>query len=37
MSSPVPEPGVYYVFLESNSLQLKVNKGRPLIFEAVAQ
>jgi YVTN family beta-propeller protein len=32
---PVPAPGVYYVFLESDSLQLKLNAGRPLIFEAV--
>ena len=32
---PVPQAGVYYVFLESESLQLKLNAGRPLIFEAV--
>jgi hypothetical protein len=32
---PVPQAGIYYVFLESDSLQLKVNAGRPLIFEAV--
>ena len=32
---PVPKAGIYYVFLESDSLQLKVNGGRPLIFEAV--
>ncbi len=32
---PVPKAGIYYVFLESHSLQLKVNAGRPLIFEAV--
>jgi YVTN family beta-propeller protein len=31
----VPEAGIYYVFLESDSLQLKVNASRPLIFEAV--
>jgi YVTN family beta-propeller protein len=33
---PVPKAGIYYVFLESHSLQLKFNAGRPLIFEAVA-
>lgn len=33
----VPEAGIYYVFLESPSLQLKVNGARPLIFEAVKQ
>ncbi|HET8772987.1 MAG TPA: YncE family protein [Thermoanaerobaculia bacterium] len=32
---PVPDPGIYYVFLESDSLQLKVNAARPLIFEAL--
>lgn len=32
---PVPQAGIYYVFLESDSLRLKVNGGRPLIFEAV--
>jgi YVTN family beta-propeller protein len=32
---PVPKAGIYYVFLESDSLRLKVNAGRPLIFEAV--
>jgi YVTN family beta-propeller protein len=32
---PVPKAGIYYVFLESDSLQLKLNAGRPLIFEAV--
>jgi len=32
---PVPKAGIYYVFLESDSLQLKVNAARPLIFEAV--
>jgi YVTN family beta-propeller protein len=31
----VPETGIYYVFLESESLQLKLNASRPLIFEAV--
>jgi YVTN family beta-propeller protein len=31
----VPEPGVYYVFLESASLELNLNETRPLIFEAV--
>jgi hypothetical protein len=31
----VPKAGIYYVFLESDSLQLKLNAGRPLIFEAV--
>jgi YVTN family beta-propeller protein len=31
----VPETGVYYVFLESDSLELKLNGSRPLIFEAV--
>jgi YVTN family beta-propeller protein len=34
---PVPESGVYYVFLESPSLNLRINEGRPLIFEAVAK
>ena len=34
---PVPEAGVYYVFLESDSLRLKINAGRPLIFEAVSR
>ncbi|HEX7150211.1 MAG TPA: hypothetical protein VF618_01900 [Thermoanaerobaculia bacterium] len=34
---PVPQSGVYYVFLESPSLNLKINQGRPLIFEAVAK
>ncbi|HYC90459.1 MAG TPA: YncE family protein [Thermoanaerobaculia bacterium] len=32
---PVPKAGIYYVFLESDSLRLRVNAGRPLIFEAV--
>ncbi|MBV9493705.1 MAG: YncE family protein [Acidobacteria bacterium] len=32
-----PQPGIYYVFLESKALGLKVNQTRPLIFEAVAQ
>jgi DNA-binding beta-propeller fold protein YncE len=32
---PVPQAGIYYVFLESDSLRLRVNAGRPLIFEAV--
>lgn len=32
---PVPEAGIYYVFLESPSLSLALNKTRPLIFEAV--
>ncbi|MEA2462713.1 MAG: hypothetical protein QOJ98_460 [Acidobacteriota bacterium] len=31
----VPESGIYYLFLESPSLKLKINKGRPIIFEAV--
>ena len=31
----VPETGIYYVFLESDSLKLKLNASRPLIFEAV--
>ncbi|HYC89236.1 MAG TPA: hypothetical protein VEO54_08505 [Thermoanaerobaculia bacterium] len=31
----VPESGIYYVFLESPSLELPVNKGRPMIFEAI--
>ncbi|HEX2060053.1 MAG TPA: hypothetical protein VHK90_04880 [Thermoanaerobaculia bacterium] len=30
----VPESGIYYVFLESPSLDLQINKGRPVIFEA---
>jgi DNA-binding beta-propeller fold protein YncE len=30
----VPEPGIYYVFLESPSLNLRMNKTRPVIFEA---
>ncbi|HEV7766142.1 MAG TPA: YncE family protein [Thermoanaerobaculia bacterium] len=33
----VPEPGVYYVFVESESLRLKVNAARPLIFEATGE
>ncbi|HEX6087315.1 MAG TPA: cytochrome D1 domain-containing protein [Thermoanaerobaculia bacterium] len=33
---PVPRAGIYYVFLESDSLRLQLNAGRPLIFEAVA-
>ena len=33
----VPEAGIYYVFLESDSLQLKLNASRPLIFEAVGK
>jgi hypothetical protein len=33
----VPEPGIYYVFVESESLRLKVNAGRPLIFEATGR
>jgi YVTN family beta-propeller protein len=32
----VPEEGIYYVFLEAPSLNLKINKARPLLFEAVA-
>jgi YVTN family beta-propeller protein len=32
----VPEPGIYYVFFESPSLQLTLNDGSPLIFEATA-
>ncbi|HEX6085992.1 MAG TPA: hypothetical protein VF266_15775, partial [Thermoanaerobaculia bacterium] len=32
---PVPQAGIYYVFLESDSLRLQLNAGRPLIFEAV--
>ncbi|HEX6095410.1 MAG TPA: hypothetical protein VF432_03715 [Thermoanaerobaculia bacterium] len=32
---PVPESGIYYVFLESPALKLKVNKTRPLIFEVL--
>jgi DNA-binding beta-propeller fold protein YncE len=34
---PVQEPGIYYVFLESPSLKLKINRARPLIFQAVAE
>ena len=34
---PVPESGVYYVFLESPSLKLKLNQARPLIFEVLAR
>jgi YVTN family beta-propeller protein len=30
----VPQAGIYYVFLESDSLELKLNEARPLIFEA---
>ncbi|HEY0142190.1 MAG TPA: hypothetical protein VGF48_14935 [Thermoanaerobaculia bacterium] len=33
----LPEPGIYYVFLESASLDLRLNKGRPLIFEALGR
>ncbi|HEX7151260.1 MAG TPA: hypothetical protein VF618_07210 [Thermoanaerobaculia bacterium] len=32
----VPSTGIYYVFVESESLRLEVNEGRPLIFEAAA-
>jgi DNA-binding beta-propeller fold protein YncE len=32
---PVPEPGVYYVFLESSSLNLRLNQARPVIFEVL--
>jgi DNA-binding beta-propeller fold protein YncE len=31
----VPESGIYYVFLESPSLELPINKGRPMIFEVL--
>lgn len=34
MKLTVPKAGVYYVFLESNSMQLNLNDGRPLIFQA---
>lgn len=34
---PVPESGIYYVFVESASLHLKINKSRPLIFEALGR
>ena len=30
----VPEPGIYYMFLESPSLNVRMNKTRPVIFEA---
>jgi YVTN family beta-propeller protein len=30
----VPQTGIYYVFVESESLRLNVNEARPLIFEA---
>jgi YVTN family beta-propeller protein len=33
----VPKAGIYYVFLESGSLQLKLNASRPLIFEALGK
>ena len=33
---PVQDPGIYYVFLESPSLKLKINKARPLIFEVLS-
>jgi hypothetical protein len=29
----VPEPGIYYMFLESPSLNVRMNKTRPVIFE----
>lgn len=32
----VPEPGIYYVFVESQTLRLRVNESRPVIFEAIA-
>jgi YVTN family beta-propeller protein len=32
----VPEEGIYYLFLEAPSLDLKINKTRPHLFEAVA-
>jgi YVTN family beta-propeller protein len=32
----VPEPGIYYVFVESQTLRLRVNESRPVIFEATA-
>ena len=31
----VPKSGIYYLFLESPSLELAINKGRPVIFEAI--
>ncbi len=34
---PVPESGIYYVFLESPSLKLKLNANRPLIFEVLGR
>ncbi|HEU4887050.1 MAG TPA: hypothetical protein VFV49_04125, partial [Thermoanaerobaculia bacterium] len=33
----LPEGGIYYVFLESTSLNLKLNDARPLIFEAAGR
>jgi YVTN family beta-propeller protein len=33
----VPRAGIYYVFLESGSLQLKLNASRPFIFEALGK
>ena len=33
----VPEAGIYYVFLESGSLKLKLNASRPFIFEALGK
>ncbi|MGZ8780612.1 MAG: hypothetical protein ACXW31_11850, partial [Thermoanaerobaculia bacterium] len=34
---PVPDAGIYYVFVESASLNLRINESRPFIFEAVAK
>ena len=34
ITSTVPQPGVYYVFLECPSLGLRLNKLRPVILEA---
>lgn len=34
---PVPDAGIYYVFVESASLNLRINESRPFVFEAVAK
>lgn len=33
----VPQAGIYYVFLESGALKLKLNGARPFIFEALGK
>jgi hypothetical protein len=35
LTASVPEPGIYYVFVESPSLGLRLNAQRPVILQAV--